>query len=945
MNRTLRAALTGCAALALNAALSPHVQAAPDPWPQAHSDIRPDPAARFGALANGMRYVILHNATPPHETSIRLRIGSGSFEEADDQQGLAHFLEHMAFKGSAHMPEGEMMKVLQRHGLAFGADTNAFTNFDQTVYQLDLPESDDDSIDLALGLMRETGSELTLDAQAMEPERGVVLSEERLRDTPGYEAARKQQAFVMQGQLPPTRWPIGKVAVIQHAPAARLRDFYRANYRPERAVLVVVGDIDVDRMEVRIKARFGDWRGTGPATGEPVYGPVAKRGEAAQVIVQPGLPLSLSVSWAGPHDPTPDSRAKEGRDLVESLGLNIVNRRLERLARGENPPFLSAGVGRADQLKTIRIAALAVTPRGDDWQGALAAAEGVRRQVLQYGVQPAELTRAVTEARERLVGTLAGAPTRRTPVLAQQILADIDADEVFNTPADNLSIFDAAVKDLKPAQVDAALRQTFTGAGPLLSMVAPTPLKGGEAALTAGFDAAEAAPLKPYAAAEAKPWPYVRFGEPGTVVETRAIPDLGVTFVRFANGARLIFKPTGFRKDQVSIAYTLPGGLLALPSDRHTPLWGLSALGQGGLGRMTLEEVEQALAGKVYGFNARTGEDATVFSGQTRRVDLDTEMQVLTAFLTDPAWRPSGFERIRSLTNLQLDQLDSTPQGVLARSLESLLHSGDARWSNPTHAEVNAARIGEVRGVWDPALAHDPVEITMVGDLTLDQAIAAVGRTVGALPPRGPAVPRAPHGREVHFPAPTPEPLRLTHKGRADQAIAYIAWPATDYYANPQESRALSLAVTVMQDRLLQKVRIAEGATYSPTAALRDSETFPGYGVISASVETPPGKLDGFYRDVSQIIADMRAHPVTADELERARKPRLEQIQKGQQTNEYWMARLPGSEEEPRRLDVIRTSLPGYTAVTLADVQAAARKYLRDETAYKIVVTPEGAAP
>ncbi len=167
-------------------------------WAHEHSDLKPDPGIQFGKLPNGMRYAIFKNATPPGQASIRLRIGSGSLNESDAQQGLAHFLEHMAFKGSKRVPEGEMIKILQRKGLAFGPDTNAFTSWTQTVYMLDLPQADASTIDTAFMLMRETASELTLDEKSMEPERNVVLSEERVRDTPGYRATKARYRYALR---------------------------------------------------------------------------------------------------------------------------------------------------------------------------------------------------------------------------------------------------------------------------------------------------------------------------------------------------------------------------------------------------------------------------------------------------------------------------------------------------------------------------------------------------------------------------------------------------------------------------------------------------------------------------------------------------------------------------------------------------------------------------
>ena len=213
-------------------------------WPQAASDIAPDPAVRFGTLPNGMRYALQRSASPPGQASIRLRFDAGSMMETDAQQGLAHFLEHMAFNGSTHVPEGEMVKILERLGLSFGADTNASTSFTQTVYKLDLPNVSDETVDTALMLMRETASELTISQEAVDRERGVVLSEERSSDSPAYRVTKARLAFLLDGQLAPNRMPIGQATILQTATRDQIADYYARYYRPDRAVLIMVGDFD-----------------------------------------------------------------------------------------------------------------------------------------------------------------------------------------------------------------------------------------------------------------------------------------------------------------------------------------------------------------------------------------------------------------------------------------------------------------------------------------------------------------------------------------------------------------------------------------------------------------------------------------------------------------------------------------------------------------------------
>jgi zinc protease len=913
-------------------------------WAQTESDIAPDPAVRFGRLANGLRYAILKNDTPAHQTSLRLRIGSGSMEERDDQQGLAHFLEHMAFKGSTHVPRDEMIKLLERHGLAFGPDTNAQTGFTQTVFMLDLPESDHDTLDLGLMLMRETASELTLSQSAMDAERGVVLSEERVSDSPDYEAMKARLAFQYPGQLAPRRLPIGQVEVLKTAAVSLIRDYYAANYRPDRATLIVVGDVDPAAVEATIKAKFSDWMPVGPETAEPDYGSVAPRGPQSRLIVKPGAHASIFVSWIKPFDRAPDSEAKSRHDQIQEIAVAVLNRRLERAAQSDAPPFIAAGANMEDQFKSAREAGLFVMPKPGAWKAALIAAIHMERQAVDYGVTQAEVDREITELRTRLLTTAAGAATRRTPDIAQELVRTVDEDEVFTSPAQDLERFDREVKDLTAAEVSRALKAAYSGEGPVLSVVSPDPVDGGEAAVTAAFTQARTDAIVGAAASSAKVWPYTDFGPPGAVIGRRAAGDLGVAFVTFKNGVRLNIKPTDFRKDQVLVSVRLGQGRLDLPRDRKTPLWAEQALILGGLGKISLEDMQQVLAAKTYGAQFTLADNAFILSGQTRPADLETQLQVLAAYVTDPGFNPAAFQRIKSAFAAQLDQLESTPQGVLTRDLGVLEHAGDLRWATPDQADVKAAKPADLAAILKPLLAAAPLEVDVVGDVTPEAAIRAVAATFGALPSRAPLRAPDPAALAVRFPATGGPPVDLTHTGRADQAVAFEAWPTDGLFSDPQRARVLNVAAQVLELRLIDRVRVAEGTTYSPAAGGVPSDVFPHYGLVLAEVETPPAKLDGLFKAVSEITADLRAKGPTPDELERAVKPRIETFVKAQQTNEYWMTWVAGADRDPRRLDIVRDTIPGYRRITPEQVRAAAAAYLTDANAWRLEVTPKGEA-
>jgi zinc protease len=938
MNRSKRLAATLLSCVFFAGGAPALAQSLMPAWPQAHSDLAPDPAVRFGVLPNGMRYAIMRNATPAGQTSLRLRVGSGSLEESDAEQGLAHVLEHMAFRGSTHVPAGDMIKILQRKGLAFGPDTNAETEWTQTVYMLDLPHSDQDTLDTGLMLMRETAGNLLIDPKLLATERGVVLSEERLRDTPDYRAEKAQLDLFLHGQLAARRFPIGQVDVVKTAPASLIRQFYEANYRPDRTTLIAVGDFDPDTMEARIKTLFSEWKAVGPPTAQPDLGQVEQRGATVKVVQQPGAATRAVIAWARPYDAAADTSEKERRETIENLGLAVLNRRLGLLAQGEHPPFLNAGAGFQNLFQSAKIAVVEATSPPDGWKDSLTAVEREVRRLTAYGVSQAELDREIVEMRATLQNAMAGAATRPTPALASSLVDTVNDDEVFTPPSGDLAVFDSAVRGLRAETVNAAVRAVFAGSGPLVELATPQTLAGGEAEVGAAFAQAASAPLKAGTAQAAVTWPYDNFGPTGAVVDRSKVSDLGVTTVRFANGARLMVKPTDLRKDQVLVSVNVGSGRLDLPTDRGTVEWAAPALIAGGFGKISYEDSQRALAGKVYGVGFSVTNDAFQFKGAARPADLEIELQVIGAYITDPGFRPEAFERTRSGLLSELPQLEATPDGVLAREGGALFTRGDPRFAFPTKASLVSARPEDLKALLRERLARGPVDVTIVGDITVDRAIALTAATFGALPPRLPAPPVTPAARVVRFPGPTATPILRVDTGRADQAVAAVAWPAPDFFADMKRSRAIMLAGDVLENRLIDKVRIAQGATYSPQTHVDLSQVFPGYGYTLNEVEMPPPLIPGFFDTVTTTARDMIENGVSADELDRARNPRIAGLKKAQLTNEYWLADLTGALADPRRLDLIRSTFPDYEAINLADIQAAARDWFKDDAAWRLVV-------
>ena len=944
--RSARLFLLAAASVAVLTAAAPALaQVQPsDPWAHATSDIPADTNVRFGVLPNGMQYAILRNATPPGQASFRLRLDAGSLMENEDQLGLAHFMEHMAFNGTTNIPENDLLRILERLGLAFGADTNASTGFDQTIYMLELPRTNDETVDASLRIMREQVSEALMAADAVDAERGVIEGEERLRNTPGLRSIKAQLALLAPGQRVSQRLPIGDLNIIRNAPRERFVEFYDAYYRPSRATFVAVGDFDVDAMEAKIRGAFESWEPSAADGPEPDLGTVAPRQPETRILLEPGVQSSIQLNWIRNPDRDPDTVAERREDLLRGLGVAVLNRRLGEIARTDNPPFAGAGGGEGDLVESLDIASVSAQFAPGEWKRALEAIEQEQRRLSQYGVSEAELQREITDIRASLENAVAGAATRRTPQLAGGLANAVNAHDVFSSPQTNLDLFSAAVQGVTAAQISEAVKPVFTGEGPLALVITPVEIEGGEAAVTAALEASRLVPVSAQAAQIQVDWPYASFGAPGAVQDRREIAEVGATVVTFANGVRLTVKPTAFRDEQILVSVRTGIGEQGMSPDRADPqLLAAAIVPPGGLGRLTFDELSRTLNGRIYSAGFQVGGDSYQLQGATRPEDLALQMQVLTAYLTDPGLRPAPMQLIKSIFPQQIAQLMATPGGAFQIQGSGLLASGDKRESLPTAEEIAAWTIDDLRAGVTSGLASGPIDVIVVGDLTVEDAIAAVGPTFGALAARGPDAQPAGGATVLRFPAPTAEPVRLTHTGPVEQALAYIAWPTTDAVGDRTDARRASILSEVLKLRVLEEIRERQALAYSPGVRASASDIYEDYGSISITAETAADKLDAFYAAVEAITVSLRDTPVTEDELNRARLPVIESLRRSQASNEYWLGQLGEVVDQPGDIEQILTHITDLEAITPADIQTLARQYLRSDTAWRATVTSSNA--
>jgi zinc protease len=528
-------------------------------------------------------------------------------------------------------------------------------------------------------------------------------------------------------------------------------------------------------------------------------------------------------------------------------------------------------------------------------------------------------------------------------VLANIFAGAVDDQDVILSPAQELALFEEAVRGYGPAEAHAALKEAFQGSGPLIFATNPTPIAGGREALLAAVTESRKLAVAPPVAAETKAWAYSRFGQPGRVVERTEMADLGVTRVRFANGVNLLVRPSSLVKDQVLVNARFGGGRLALPKDLVT--WPAMQGGfvAGGLKALTDEERKEALTGKVYDVNLGVADDAFILAGATRPEDLATQMQVLAAYATDAAWREGPFNRMKAQLQNVIPQIETRPFTVAFSQQPRVVRSGDGRWGLPRAAELATAELAPIRAAIEPALARAPVEVVMVGDVTVDQAIAQTAATFGALPARDAKAPRLPGADRLNLAPSSTEPFKLTHSGRPDVGLSLVAWRTDDFYDDLREARVIQMLRAVVETRARDKLREELGATYSPSVQNENSEVFDEFGMLTVAAEVKPDETGRVMQAMEAVAADLIRGGVTEDELNRARQPILSSLAKDRAGNEYWAQQLGGATWDPRRLEKIRTAEAHVNTVTAADIQRAAAAYLRPDRAWRMLVSHSGA--
>ena len=923
-------------------------------WPWEGSDLKPSKDVIYGVLPNGMRYAIRPNKLPEKQVSLRFRIEAGSKYEREDQRGFAHFIEHMAFNGSTNIPEGELTKTMERLGASFGSHVNAHVNLEETMYKLDIPSADGGRLDTALSIFRETADRLLLKDDAIKREIGVVISEMNDGDGPGRRIGRQVGQFLRPNDISTRREPIGKKEIVESATAAKVREFYETWYRPERTILVITGDVDVEATKALIAAKFADWKPkTAKAPSDPDNGSWTKEPIRAKIIVEPEQPIVVMATLTRPDETDYgdlDTSEKRKWSILQSIAEGVFQRRLARLQLVDNPPTL--GVFYQNSVSENGLtASLTVMPREDAWQEALKTVVIEMRQAVTTGFTSDELEEVFKEGRLTLERAIKEEPTRRTTGISGALINSLGLDSVSTSPQDNLANFDRWIAEITPEAVNHAFATWWQGAEPSLVMLSKKPLEGGEAAVVDAWKAAIAAPLPTREIVKKAEFKPLNLGPSGKVKKVEELAHPKAKVVIFENGVRLSFMHTDYTKDRASIRVGINSGHLAfLQVDPYWPVFADSTWGGDGVGDLTLDQSISAFAGRSTTLaSVRVDPDTLEMYATPAIADLQEQLQVMLSQVVEPRMGPRPSLMLRDSLKTSWDAYNQTAAGVYSFFSGTFFETGNPAYEEPSLQKYLASDDEKGRAYLKRLREEGTIHVVVVGDAEFDSVVAAVAKTFGILPKRV-GLPLNTAQLATIRSVPTGQPARvLTHKGPSEQAIVHVSW-RTKGGIDPIEAERFWVLSEILQLRLTDKVREAAGQSYSPNGGWT-STSYADLGRFYAHASVTPDQVKPVEAIIDGIAADLVKDGVTLDELKRVVEPAVKSQERSRQNNGYWSAilseldtpKLPGSNTGFRK-DREAQNEARLQAITPAQLHEIAKRYLVPQNTIRIQVLPENPA-
>mgnify|MGYP006195909031 CR=1 FL=1 len=901
---------------------------------------------RTGTLPNGLRWFARRNARPASRAALRLAVKAGSIDEADDQRGLAHFLEHMAFNGTAHFPPGELVKYLESIGARFGPHVNAYTSYDETVYMLDVPTDRADVVDRGMLALADFAGGLTLDPKEIDRERGVVIEEWRGRQG----AAARMQVVHAQAVYGASKYaerlPIGTPDVLKSFPPARLRDFYETWYRPDRMAVIVVGDLDPAEAERLVAKHFGGLRRPPGGADRPVY-PIpphadTRFGIATDPEAQASTVAILHKRPIGPMRTVGDYR----RSLVRGLVHQVLNARFSELARRPDAAFLGASSSDDRFGRTLEAFTLAAGVTDGGIAEGLDALAREAERVDRFGFGDAELERA----RQWVLAAYERSYNEREKMEHAGLAAELIRHFLLDEPVPGIAYEYELARKVVPAITAAETAALATALVTETNRVvlATSPQKAGSAPPT---EQALRDAMRRGASAEMTAWRDDMAGrelmadrpDAGRVTATRELPEIGVTVLTLSNGATVWLKPTDFKNDQIVFtAYAKGGTSLAGPADYHEAMLSPTLVSLSGVGGFTPVELDKLLPGRLVDVSPYMSTYTHGISGSSTPRDLETALQLLHLYMAEPNEGPEGVELLTRRLRAVLANQAQSPGAVFIERVRQV--------NTMDHYTADALEVadvdeldGAVMQAYYRARFANAADFTffIVGAFDVKATTPLVTAYIGSLPSAGTAS-AAVRDLKLEFP---PEVRReVVHKGkepRSQTAITFFA----DTGLDELEMHRARAAATVLELRLRDVMREQLGGTYGVGVGYANTQPRPGYGTMTVQFGSSPENAGPLTQVVLDEIAKLRAAPPAEQEVANVREMERRDLETAARQNAYWLNSLQTVHLlgwDPLR---ITARLERAASLTPGNIHAAFKKYFPENRYTVVTLFPEAATP
>ncbi|MFO0569402.1 MAG: insulinase family protein [Polyangiaceae bacterium] len=897
-----------------------------------------DQRVRKGKLASGLTYYVMAHGKPEKRAQVWLAVDAGSVLEDEDQRGLAHFVEHMGFNGTKRFPKQQLVDFLEKSGVRFGADLNAYTSFDETVYTLQVPTDDSKVLNRSIEVLRDWADGIAFEPAEVEKERGVVLEEWRLGRGARMRIFDKQAPIIFHGSRYAERLTIGKPEVIKGASRDKLVRFYRDWYRPDLMAVIAVGDFDAAAVEERIKSEFGSLAAPAkprPRTREKLP-PHAKT--LVSIETDPELPsTTVAVLSKLPHRPEASARDYR-RSLTEQLVDSMLNARLDELKRMPDAPFLGASSATSGLVRTADSFRQSASVKEDGVVTGLSALLEEVLRVERHGFTKTELERAKSQLLRQFQQAVKERDKRDGGEFASEITRNFFENEAMPGREAELRLVEGFLPEIQVDELNGLAKQLGAGSRVLVVTGPDKIQKPKPDELLALHDRVAKKQIDAYVDVGSNQPLVATPPAPGSITKRSSIPEIGVTEWTLSNGARVVVKPTDFANDQVRASAFSPGGhSLAKDADFESARFADVAVGQGGLGAFDAVQLKKALAGKLVSVNANISELEEGLSGRASPADLETLLQMMHLAFVAPRRDARAFVAWRAREAESVKNRRLSPEGTFFEDMAIFSSQNHLRRRPVTPETLEKVDLDKALAIYKDRFA-DASDFTFVfvGNVKLETLEPLVATYLASLPGKK----RKESWRDPKVSLPLGVKTKTVKKGSEPKSMVTLTFHGTEKWTRDTENDMRMLG-EVLRLRLRQVLREDMGGVYGVQVGggiTRRPRQEYRFGVTFGCAPENVTKLE---QAVFDEIAAIQKNGVDPDYISKVKEARRRAHETELRDNGYWLRELERAyafSDDPRLIPDIS---PMIDKVSSDRVKAAANKYISKKQYILGVLEPE----